>query len=104
MRYWLLARNYGSNGPAVQSYIDKQLSDLADQVTAGSLSGSAYEAIVDLLNSQCEVVNPSPYIRSDMYNNVFADVSPNAQNFVLTFSCEMKVRREKAKVNMPSII
>lgn len=104
LRYWLLARNYGSNGPAVQSYIDKQLSDLADQVTAGSLSGSAYEAIVDLLNSQCEVVNPSPYIRSDMYNNVFADVSPNAQNFVLTFSCEMKVRREKAKVNMPSII
>ena len=80
------------------------MSGLADQVTAGSLSGSAYEALVDFLNSQRETMDPSPYIFSDKYNNVFADVSPNAQNFVLTFSCEMKVRREKAKVNMPSII
>lgn len=104
LRYWLLAREYGGNGPAVQNNIDAQLSDLADQVTAGSLSGSAYEALVDFLNSQRETMDPSPYIFSDKYNNVFADVSPNAQNFVLTFSCKMTVRREKAKTDMPSII
>lgn len=104
LRYWLLARSYGSNGPTVRGFIADQLKGLSEQVAAGAFSYNIYETLVDLLNSQCEDVNPSPYIRSDMYNNVFADVSPNAQNFVLTFSCEMKVRREKAKVNMPSII
>lgn len=104
LRYWLLAREYGGNGAAYQNFLDGQLSELAEQASSGALPQDVYETIVDFLNSLRENVDPSPYIRSDRYNNVFADVSPNAQNFVLTFSCEMKVRREKAKVNMPSII
>lgn len=104
LRYWLLAREYGGNGAACQNFLDGQLSELAAQASSGALPQDVYETIVDFLNSLRETVDPSPYIRSDRYNNVFADVSPNAQNFVLTFSCEMKVRREKAKVNMPGII
>ena len=104
LRYWLLAREYGGNGASYQGFIDEQLSGLAEQASSGALPQDVYETLVDFLNSLRETVDPSPYIRSDRYNNIFADVSPNAQNFVLTFSCEMKVRREKAKVNMPSII
>lgn len=104
LRYWLLAREYGGNGSAYQAFFDGLLTRLSDQASSGILPRDVYETLVDFLNSLRENVDPSPYIRSDRYNNVFADVSPNAQNFVLTFSCEMKVRREKAKVNMPSII
>lgn len=104
LRYWLLAREYGGNGTAYQNFLDGKLSELAEQASSGALPQNVYETIVDFLNSLRENVDPSPYIRSDRYNNVFADVSPNAQNFVLTFSCKMSVRREKAKVNMPSII
>ena len=104
LRYWLLAREYGGNGASYQGFIDEQLSKLAEQASSGALPQGVYETLVDFLNSLRENVDPSPYIRSDRYNNVFADVSPNAQNFVLTFSCKMSVRREKAKVNMPSII
>lgn len=98
LRYWLLAREYGSNGAAYQNFIDGQLEGLAAQVTSGDLPQDVYETLVDFLNSLRENIDPSPYIRSDRYNNVFADISPNAQNFVLTFSCKMNVRREKAKV------
>lgn len=104
LRYWLLAREYGGNNAEYQSFFDGLLTRLSEQASSGALSQDVYETIVDFLNCLRQNVDPSPYIYSDRYNNVFADVSPNAQNFVLTFSCKMSVRREKAKVNMPSII
>lgn len=104
LRYWLLAREYGGNNAEYQSFFDGLLTRLSEQASSGVLPQDDYETLVDFLNCLRRNVDPSPYIFSDRYNNVFADVSPNAQNFVLTFSCKMKVRREKAKVNMPSII
>ena len=45
-----------------------------------------------------------PYILPAMYNYVFADTDPNAQNFVLDNSAEISVCREKSKVNVPNTI
>nr|DAR09791.1 MAG TPA: hypothetical protein [Microviridae sp.] len=48
--------------------------------------------------------NYTPYVLPNAYNDVFADVSNQAQNFVLTCTFSMTCYREKGKVNTPTTI
>lgn len=102
LSYWLLERDYGNEDDS-----DNMLAlrtKVADYLKDGSLSYDEAEAILALLQRARSQVNYSPYIRANAYNNVFADVSNEAQNFVLTFSCSASAYREKGKVNVSTTL
>ncbi len=103
LKYWLLTREYGD--PITQN-VDLIRADIKSALNSGELSYPDAEALVAFLESS--IYSPSqtfsPYVRSNAYNDVFADTSDNAQNFVVTFTASMSVNREKAKVNVPNTI
>lgn len=55
-------------------------------------------------DSLIEDPNYSPYVISNAYNNVFADMSNQAQNFIVSFSASATVNREKGKTNVPTTL
>ena len=107
LKYWLLTRDYGASfGDSDVQIIKDIRTSIENGLKAGTLSYSDAEALnAFVVNSVRQLSETfTPYIRSNAYNNVFADTSDDAQNFVVTFSASMSVNREKAKVNVPNTI
>ena len=111
LSYWLLNRDYGyrfsSNASEQEEYY--ALRDYIDKLPPSGSDGmskdlkEAFFAFLDR-SLQTNTAVYSPYIQSNQYNNVFADISNTAQNFVLTFSCSMRANREKGKVNVATTL
>lgn len=108
LKYWLLTREYGDNFASFQE--PDLLTKIGDALTYAEehydLTADEKESILAWLYSaeQTDSLVFEPYIRSNAYNDVFADVSNTAQNFVLTFSCSMRANREKGKVNVATTL
>ena len=100
--YWVFQRRYGTtlyNSPSDAEAAQKFLNDLGSRVD--TLDVETFNA---WLKNTYETTDFVPYILPAMYNYVFADTDPNAQNFVLDNSAEISVYREKSKVNVPNTI
>lgn len=106
LNYWLLDRSYGDvlfrdeeDFLALRTTIEGYLKD-------GSLTYERAEAVLAALDRTYSQVglSYSPYVRPNAYNGVFADISNEAQNFVVTFSASASALREKAKVNVPTTL
>lgn len=99
--YWVFQRRYGttlynSNDAQDASVFLEELGDTVD-----TLDVETFNAWLKNTYISTDFV---PYILPAMYNYVFADTDPNAQNFVLDNSAEVSVYREKSKVNVPNTI
>lgn len=103
LRYWVLGRVYGDRaaGPSTFSSITNFL---ATNLENGKLSESQVRSLLAFVEFTTKPGNYTPYIRTSDYNDVFADTSPLAENFVLTFAADMYATRDKAKVNTPTTI
>nr|DAM54582.1 MAG TPA: Major capsid protein [Microviridae sp.] len=111
LSYWLLNRDYGYRFQrntaenmelvALRTYVGN-LPPSGDSGMSADLKEAFFAFLDRALQSGTAVY--SPYIQSNQYNNVFADVSNSAQNFVLTFSCSMRANREKGKVNVSTTL
>lgn len=105
--YWLLRREYG---PHVDSELDpsegvtKFMARLAELGEEKQLSEADVETASAFLECMRTGFDDSPYIRPDAYNDVFADVSRTARNFILTFAADMTANREKGKVNVSNTL
>lgn len=103
LKYWLLNRVYGSDvsskTAAAREGVQAMLTDVV-----GTLSYADVEQIVAFLDQLTAESRYTPYVLSDRYNDVFADTSPTAQNFVLTLTCNMSAMRDKSKVNVPTTL
>ena len=100
--YWVFSRRYGTslyNSPSDAEAAQKFLDDFDSDVD--TLDVETFNA---WLKNTYETTDFVPYILPAMYNYVFADTDPNAQNFVLDNSAEISVYREKSKVNVPNTI
>lgn len=99
--YWVFQRRYGttlynSNDAQDASVFLEELGDTVD-----TLDVETFNAWLKNTYISTDFV---PYILPAMYNYVFADTDPNAQNFVLDNSAEISVYREKSKVNVPNTL
>lgn len=111
LAYWLLNRDYGYRFTRNTSE-SEEINNLRTYISELPLSGDAgmssdlKESFIAFLDRvlQSSTAVYTPYIQSNQYNNVFADVSNSAQNFVLTFSCSMRANREKGKVNVATTL
>lgn len=103
LKYWLLAREYApfETFTGLSSIMD-DISRLDSQNHL--ISPTSLEALSAFIYSLRQQSRYSSYILGNQYNDVFADTSRTAQNFVLTFSCDMKVSRERGKVNVPTTL
>ena len=100
--YWVFSRRYGTslyNSPGQAAVAQKFLDDFDSDVDV--LDVETFNA---WLKNTYQTTDFVPYILPAMYNYVFADTDPNAQNFVLDNSAEVSVYREKSKVNVPNTI
>ena len=111
LAYWLLNRDYGYRfqlNTVENAELIKLRTYVANLPSSGDsgMSAELKEAFFAFLERalQSNTATYSPYIQSNQYNNVFADVSNSAQNFVLTFSCSMRANREKGKVNVATTL
>ena len=102
LAYWLLERDYGNENESENMLSLRN--KVAEFLKSGALSYDEAETILALLQRARSRTNYSPYVRANAYNNVFADVSNEAQNFVLTFSCSASAYREKGKVNVATTL
>ena len=102
LSYWLLNRDYGDE--VNSSQVDSLRGTIANYLKDGSITYEVAETILAVLQRSRPFADYSPYIRSDAYNSVFADISNEAQNFVLTFSCSASAYREKSKVNVATTL
>lgn len=102
LAYWLLERDYGFEDISADNTALRQ--KVEAYVKSNDLSYEDAETVIAFLTRVREIHDYTPYIRSNAYNNVFADVSNEAQNFVLTFSCSASVNREKGKVNVSTTL
>lgn len=99
--YWVFQRRYGtsiynSNDASDASVFLEELGQGVDTLDVETFSAFLKNTYVS--------TDFVPYILPAMYNYVFADTDPNAQNFVLDNSAEISVSREKSKVNVPNTI
>lgn len=99
--YWVFQRRYGTS-----IYNSSDVSDASvflEELGQGvdTLDVETFNAFLKNTYVSTDFV---PYILPAMYNYVFADTDPNAQNFVLDNSAEISVYREKSKVNVPNTI
>lgn len=101
--YWLLRREYGDHIPETDDLKDF-LARVAELGSSGKLSEADVETVSAFVENMRVGFDDSPYIRPDAYNDVFADVSRTARNFVLTFAADMTVNREKGKVNVSNTL
>lgn len=97
--YWVFQRRYGTS-----IYNSRDASDASvflEELGQGvdTLDIETFNAFLKNTYVSTDFV---PYILPAMYNYVFADTDPNAQNFVLDNSAEISVYREKSKVNVPN--
>lgn len=111
LKYWLLNRDYGMDASIVQDakvvsqdFFQKITAAIKEGLTEGFYSFEEVEALTAALYRIQYKPNYSPYILPNAYNDVFADVSNQAQNFVLTCTFSMSCNREKGKVNTPTTI
>jgi hypothetical protein len=111
LKYWLLTRDYGvdvdqiKNLGVVGSDVLKNFaSELNSAYQAGYISYEHLEALTSMVYRLQAQPNYTPYVLPNAYNDVFADVSNQAQNFVLTCTFSMTCNREKGKVNTPTTI
>lgn len=108
LSYWLLNRDYGylfTRNSVEQDELSKLRAWVAN-LSVAELPTDSKETFIAFLDRalQSNTAVYNPYIQSNQYNNVFADVSNTAQNFVLTFSCSMRANREKGKVNVATTL
>lgn len=107
LKYWILGRDYGDSFElgADENFL-KFVQFVGDQLKAGKISPEHAEQISALLyNSQrTGSVDYDPYIKANAYNDVFADTSNEAQNFVVSFTADMIANREKSKVNVATTL
>lgn len=99
--YWVYSRRYGttlynSNDAADASAFLEELGNEADYLDVETFNAFLKNTYVS--------VDYIPYILPSMYNYVFADTDPNAQNFVLDNTADVTVFREKSKVNVPNTL
>lgn len=106
LNYWLLSRDYGNPPLPSDANFASVRADAEDAYKAGKISFSDFETFIAFLDAQrrADTMNFSPYVLSNSYNDVFADISNQAQNFVLTFAADMSVNREKGKTNVPTTL
>lgn len=101
LSYWLLGRKYGfgqDTNELARTWLTKFVADNE------SFELNDQEAISAFIENSALVKEFSPYIRSNAYNDVFSDTRHDAQNFVMTFTADMDVRRLKSKVNVPTTL
>lgn len=109
LRYWLLSRTYGNLAPDA-SALDAPLvavrGFIADALQRGDINNEQAEAYLAFIENiiYSYSLDFTPYVLSHAYNGVFADISNQAQNFVLTCSFSMTCNREKGKVNVPTTL
>lgn len=106
MQSWLLTRDYG-----VAEYSDnaKMWRDNVEYIAKNGLTSTTLyrDDALTLISWPDRIersINFSPYVDATAYNDVFKDISPDAQNFVATFTTGLYVNREKAKVNTPNTL
>lgn len=99
LNYWILRRTYGEK-PDMSEFRKK----IEESLVAGTISAEGAEACLAFADSLIEDPNYSPYVISNAYNNVFADMSNQAQNFIVSFSASATVNREKGKTNVPTTL
>lgn len=99
LNYWILRRTYGEK-PDMSEFRAK----IEELLVAGTISAESAEACLAFADSLIEDPNYSPYVISNAYNNVFADMSNQAQNFIVSFSASATVNREKGKTNVPTTL
>ena len=99
LNYWILRRTYGEK-PDMLEFRNK----IEELLVAGTISAEGAEACLAFADSLIEDPNYSPYVISNAYNNVFADMSNQAQNFIVSFSASATVNREKGKTNVPTTL
>ena len=99
LNYWILRRTYGEK-PDMSEFRKK----IEELLVAGTISAEGAEACLAFADSLIEDPNYSPYVISNAYNNVFADMSNQAQNFIVSFSASATVNREKGKTNVPTTL
>ena len=99
LNYWILRRTYGEK-PDMSEFRTK----IEELLVAGTISAEGAEACLAFADSLIEDPNYSPYVISNAYNNVFADMSNQAQNFIVSFSASATVNREKGKTNVPTTL
>lgn len=111
LKYWLLNRDYGMDASIVQNakvvsqdFFQKIAAAIKEGLDEGFYSFEEVESLTAALYRIQYKPNYSPYILPNAYNDVFADVSNQAQNFVLTCTFSMSCNREKGKVNTPTTI
>jgi hypothetical protein len=111
LKYWLLNRDYGVDIDSVsdvsvltKAWVTDLRNDVANALNEGRISMEEAEQFVAFLNRMEFRPDYTPYVLPQRYNDVFADVSNQAQNFVLTCTFSMTCNREKGKVNTPTTI
>lgn len=107
LKYWLLAREYASGGFSedLQISLDRLVEKYAEYYSSREgFSNSYLQAFRTWLDNLRVNSLYTPYILNHLYNSVFADVSPDAHNFVVTLSFDMTLNREKSKVNIPNTL
>ena len=112
LKYWLLARDYGVSiedlnpgmGKVSPDVLKEFASELQTAIQAGYMSSENAEALSALIYRSQSDLYFTPYVLPNAYNDVFADISNQAQNFVLTPTFSMTCNREKGKVNTPTTI
>lgn len=112
LKYWLLARDYGvsiedlnpGTGKVSVDVLKEFASELQTAIQAGYISYEHAEALSALIYRSQADLYFTPYVLPNAYNDVFADISNQAQNFVLTPTFSMTCNREKGKVNTPTTI
>lgn len=112
LKYWLLARDYGvsiedlnpGTGKVSADVLKEFASELQTAVQAGYMSSENAEALSALIYRSQSDLYFTPYVLPNAYNNVFSDISNQAQNFVLTPTFSITCNREKGKVNTPTTI
>lgn len=111
LKYWILSRDYGvdidqikNTGVVGSDVLTEFASELNSAYQAGYIPYENMVALVAMINRVQANPDYTPYILPNAYNDVFADVSNQAQNFVVTASFSMNCNREKGKVNTPTTI
>lgn len=111
LKYWLLNRDYGvdidqikNTGVVGDGVLKNFASELQSAYQAGYISYEHLEALTSMVYRLQAQPNYTPYVLPNAYNDVFADTSNQAQNFVLTCTFSMTCNREKGKVNTPTTI
>lgn len=99
--YWAFQRRYGTS---LYNSNDAQDASVFLEELGQNVDPLDVETFNAWLKNTYVSADFVPYILPAMYNYVFADTDPNAQNFVLDNSAEISVYREKSKVNVPNTI